>query len=128
MSYWVAVYKFMWGALIALLLLGAAFAFIPKWREYSEYQRRRAEAADRIRLEEEMLKVLKNKQDRFMRDPRFVTQIAHDLGLASTNELIIKFQTDEAVVPSRLPPAHAPAATNRTAPRRAAPPAPARRR
>ena len=127
MSYWVAIYKFMWGALIALLLLGAAFAFIPKWREYSEYQRRRAEAADRIRLEEEMLKVLKNKQDRFMRDPRFVTQIAHDLGLASTNELIIKFQTDEAVVPSRLPPTHAPAATNRTAPRRT-PPAPARRR
>ena len=102
MSYWVTVYRSAWVALVVLAVAGAAVLFMPKWREYREYQRRQVEAADKLRLEEEMLKVLKMKEDRFQRDPRFVEQIAHDLGLAKTNEVIFKFHDEGALSPTGL--------------------------
>ena len=102
MSYWVGVYRSAWVALAVLALAGAAVLFAPKWKEHREYQRRQAEAADKLRLEEEMLKILKMKEDRFQRDPRFVEQIAHDLGLAKTNEVIFKFHDEGTLSPTGL--------------------------
>ena len=103
MSYWVTVYRSAWVALAVLALAGSTVLFTPKWKEYREYQRRQADAADKLRLEEEELKVLKMKEERFQRDPRFVEEIAHDLGLAKSNEVIFKFHDEGPMSPSGLP-------------------------
>jgi cell division protein FtsB len=114
---WQLIYRSAWVALFVMGLVGASVAFIPKWQEHRALQRQRAAAEEALRDEEEMLKVLKMKQERFQRDPRFVEQIAHDLGMAKPDEVIFKFH-DEAVAAkiaalTNAPPSPPPAATNR---------------
>ena len=128
---WQLIYRSAWVALFIMGMIGATVAFLPKWREHRQLQRERAAAEEALRLEEEMLKVLKMKQERFQRDPRFVEQIAHDLGMARPDEVIFKFHNDDApaaVSPTtNAAPRRPTAATNRpsAAPRR---PAATRRR
>jgi len=93
-SYWVVIYRTGWIALAVLGLVGASVAFVPKWKEYRDYQRRNTEMAREEALEQEMLNLLKSKQERFRTDPRFVVRIAHDLGLARSNEVIFRYQGD----------------------------------
>ncbi len=94
MSYWNVIYRTAWLALAIMTLIGVLCLFLPRWREYHEYQRRRAELADQVRLEEEMLRVLRTRQERFRQDPRFVEQMAHDLGMARPGETLFKFRND----------------------------------
>jgi hypothetical protein len=117
-SYWVVIYRTGWIALAGLGLVGASVAFVPKWKEYRDYQRRNAEMAREEALEQEMLNLLKSKQERFRTDPRFVVRIAHDLGLARSNEVIFRYQGDAppppavTTSPPRPPPSHRPAASS----------------
>jgi hypothetical protein len=119
MSYWIVIYRVGWVALVALGLVGASVAFVPKWKEYREYQRRSSEMAREEALEQEMINLLKAKQERFRTDPRFVVRIAHDLGLARSNEVIFRFQQEAPTLrpvatnppprPAARPPATPPA-------------------
>lgn len=92
MRLWNLLYRGAWIALAALIAAGAAGMIVPKWREYRAAQARKAEAEERVRLEEEMLGLLKERQERFARDPRFVQQLAHDLGMARPNEVLFRFR------------------------------------
>lgn len=118
MSYWVVIYRTGWIALAVLGLVGASVAFVPKWNEYRGYQRRNTEMAREEALEQEMLNLLKSKQERFRTDPRFVARIAHDLGLARSNEVIFRFQGDAPPPPAvtssppRTPASQRPAASS----------------
>jgi len=108
MNIWQIIYRSTWVALLALMVVGTIGMFLPKWREYNEFKRRKAEAEDRIRVEEDMVRILQTRQQRFLSDPDFVVQVAHDLGLARSNEVVFKYR--EEIVPAT--PAAAPAATN----------------
>lgn len=113
MNFWIVVYRVCWAALFVMLAILAWSATVPKWRELREFERRKAELAREIAAEEEMIKLLRLKQEKFRGDPKFVERLAHDLGLARSNEVLIRVITDPA----------APAAPDRRQ-RESPPPAP----
>jgi cell division protein FtsB len=92
MSFWDGLYRSACAALALLFVVGLAMVFVPRWQEYRDLQRRRAEAEARLQLHEEMLHRLKENQERFHRDPRFVERLAHDLGMARHDEIIFRFR------------------------------------
>lgn len=94
MNTWIVIYRMSWAVLIILGCIGASVFFVPKWKEYREYQRKHAEMSAQIELEEEMINLLRAKQERFRTDPRFVERVARDLGLARSNEVIFRFDSD----------------------------------
>ena len=96
MNFWKTVYRTAWAIFAGLALAAAAIVFIPKWREYQEYHRRRAEAQELMRMENDRLNLLKQKQERFETDPRFVERMAHEQGLARPGEVIFRFHGDES--------------------------------
>ena len=96
MNPWVVIYRFAWFTLGGLLLIAMLCLFSPQYKQYREYQRTEAELEDQIRLEEEMLTLLKRKQEQFRSDPRFVEKIAHEFGLAKQDEVIFKFMDEDS--------------------------------
>lgn len=98
MSQWSTIYRFAWIALGVLVLIGMGFMFVPLIQEDREYQRREQALREEIRHDEERIRELRMKQERFQSDPAFVERIAHDMGLAKPNETIFRFiDEDEAV-------------------------------
>ncbi len=95
MGYWTIIYRFVWIALGALLLIGMGFMFVPTIQEDRENQRREAELTEEIRQNEQRIRTLRLKQERFESDPAFVERIAHDIGLAGPDEVIFRFIDDE---------------------------------
>jgi cell division protein FtsB len=97
MNIWVFLYRFAWSVLGLLLLFGLAAAFYPKVRQYHELQARHEKMEEEVRLEEELVKHLRDKQERLLSDPRFVEKIAREeLGLAKPGETVFKFSDDPA--------------------------------
>ena len=94
MKYANAIYKFAWITLLILFLAGMTGIFLPQFRQYQEFKRREDELAREIQAEEEKIKRLKHWQERFPGDKRFVEQIAHELGMAKTNEIVFTFVDD----------------------------------
>lgn len=90
MNIWDAIYRAAWIALIALILIGVFSVFKPKIEEHRQNRRRKADIEEQIRMEQEMLKVIKYKKHRYYNDGEFVKQLAHKLGLAETGEVIFK--------------------------------------
>lgn len=99
MNFWKLIYKSASVALGVLMLIALAAVFWPKWKEYRNYEQRREEARRQIQEEEERYLHLKTQQERFRTDPRFVEQVAHDLGMAKTNEVLFKFKEDPSAPP-----------------------------
>lgn len=91
MNIWDLIYRLAWIVLFILLLIGTGVLVTPKLNEYRETQAHKQELEKQIRLEEEMLKVLKLKQQRFESDPEFVRGLAHEMGLAAPDEVIFKY-------------------------------------
>ncbi len=94
MNIWVVIYRVSCAALGVLLVIGILSMFSPQYKQYRENERRAEELEYGIALEEEMLKTLRRKQERFRSDPRFVEQIAREIGLAKPGETIFKFMDD----------------------------------
>ena len=99
MNFWVIVYRFSWVTLVAMVFFGIIIMSVPQFRQYQEYQRREQALQEQIQQERETLKHLKEKQERFKSDPRFVEMIAHEKGLAKPEETIFKFIDDEVPAP-----------------------------
>ncbi len=95
MSRWVAIYRIAWIALGVLVLVGMGFMFVPLIQEDREYQRRESALREEIRQEEQRIRELKLKQERFQSDPAFVERIAHEIGLAKPDETIFRFVDEE---------------------------------
>ena len=100
MKYLGTIYKAAWITLVILFLVGIACMFWPQFEEYREYKRRESQLAREIQLEEEIIKTIKSWQERFPDDKRFVEQIAHEMGMAKTNEIIFTFIEESAQQPS----------------------------
>ncbi len=100
MSYWDVIYKSAWGILGILVIIGVLCLFLPKIRQHQEYQRREALKLEEKRIEEQLISHLKWQQEKFKTDPKFVERIAHEQGMAWTNETIFKFVDDGSGVRS----------------------------
>jgi|YNPMSStandDraft_1061717.scaffolds.fasta_scaffold86344_2 cell division protein FtsB len=94
MSLWTLIYRTCWVLLIVMILVGAAMVMIPRWQEMRAYQQRQIELQREIETEEEMIKLLRMKQERFQTDPEFVERLARDLGLVRSNEVLIRVTTE----------------------------------
>lgn len=82
-----------WFFFIALVLGVVAWScfFIPKLNEHSR-NLGEAEGLQRdIDGLEDQLKVYRKKQDRFKTDPKFVEQMANEVGMVKPGEMIFKF-------------------------------------
>jgi len=96
MSYWDVIYRSAWAALGVLIAVAVLCMFWPKIRLHQEYQRKEAELLEEKRMEEQLIMHLKRQQERFKSDPKFVERIAHEQGMAWTNETLFKFVDDGA--------------------------------
>lgn len=91
MSYWTVINRFVWVALAVLVLVGMGFMFVPLIHQDRELQRRESALREEIRLDQERMRELQLKQERFRSDPAFIERIAHELGLAKPNETVFRF-------------------------------------
>ena len=97
MNHWVMIYRIGWITLAVLVVIAVTAMFEPKFKQYRELRRKEAALQDEIRLEEEMVKHLKNQQERLRSDPRFVEKLAREeLGYAKPGETVFRFTDDEA--------------------------------
>ncbi len=102
MNFWVMIYRIGWIALAILVVIAVIAMFIPQIRQYNELHRREAAIQEEIRLEEEIIKHLKDRQEKLRTDPRFVEKIAREeLGYAKPGETVFRFTDDEAPGSSR---------------------------
>ena len=90
-KHWNVFYRYVIGAAVLLALIGGGFAFLPKWGQFRSYQETKSNLKDDIRAEEERIKELRLKQERFSTDKYFVQKIAHETGFAHENEVIFQF-------------------------------------
>ncbi len=96
MNIWTAIYRAAVVASFGLLATVAALGIVPKWRAMQDYRRRKEDLERQIAIEEELTKLLRQKQERFRTDPRFVERIARDLGLARSNEVLYRVVRETA--------------------------------
>jgi len=115
-SIWTAIYRAAVVAAFGLLLAVAAIGIVPKWKAMQDYRKRKEDLEREIAIEEELTKLLRQKQERFRTDPRFVERIARDLGLARSNEILYRITREPMPVSATN--------QNRTGTSRAAPSSP----
>lgn len=95
MNIWSILIRASWTALILIGLFALAGIFYPKYQQHRDIQAREMQLREDVRMEEEMLRHLKTKQERLRTDPRFVEKIAREeLGLAKPGETVFKFLDD----------------------------------
>jgi len=90
-KYWNQIYRYAALAAIGLALTGVVFAFLPKVHQSRAYQATRQALEAEIRSQEEAIKELRIRQERFGSDKYFVQQLAHEIGYAHENEMIYQF-------------------------------------
>ena len=96
MNYWVLIYRVGWITLGLLVVIAVAAIFVPQIKQYTELQRKEAALQEEIRLEEEIVKHLKDQQERLKSDPRFVEKLAREeLGYSKPGETVFRFTDDE---------------------------------
>lgn len=94
MNLWKFIYR-MSAAVVVLVVVAVILRFFyPKWSEYRSAQAERARLQEEIRLNQELIRVYKLKQERFKNDPEFVERMAHEIGLAKDNEIIFRLQEE----------------------------------
>ncbi len=96
MNVWVLIYRLAWSAITIVAIIGIAIVFKKPVNRFHELQVREQRLKDENRLKQEMLDHLKAKQERLIKDPRFVEKIAREeLGYAKPGETVFKFVDDE---------------------------------
>ncbi len=94
MNVWLTIRRI---ALVAVVLGGLVLSvsvFLPKWTEYRKLQHKRAEAQQAVVMENDRLNLLQKNLARFEQDARFVETLAHQQGLARTNEVLFRIPAD----------------------------------
>ena len=99
MNFWKAIYRFSFLTVAIFLFVALLAMFVPQYKEYQANQHREQDLQIKIRRENELLKSLKEKQERFKADPRFIKQIANEMGMATPEETIFKFVNEEEPAP-----------------------------
>jgi len=94
MKFWLVVYRVFSVAFIVILIIGIANFFLPKIRQNREKQRKAAVLEEENRIKEDMVKQLREKQERFLSDPKYIERIAREeLGKARPGETIFRFNS-----------------------------------
>lgn len=102
MNYWVMIYRIGWITLAILVVIAVIAMFVPQIKQYNELHRKEAALQEEIRLEEEIVKHLKDQQERLKSDPRFVEKLAREeLGYAKPGETVFRFTDDEPPASNR---------------------------
>ena len=95
MKYWDKIVTVSWISLtVCTVTAGLLLIFMPELREYKENNKTIATLEEGIAREEADYQRLHKKQERFKKDPAYVEQIGHEMGMVYPNETIYKF-TDE---------------------------------
>ena len=96
MNVWVLIYRFALTMLGILGLVALFYFFYPSVRRMQELQNQQAKLEEQNRFDAELLRHLKAKEEKLMKDPRFVEKIAREeLGYAKPGETVFKFVDDE---------------------------------
>ena len=94
MKFWLVVYWVFSVVFVVILIIGIANFFLPKIRQNREKQRKAAVLEEENRIKEDMVKQLREKQERFLSDPKYIERIAREeLGKARTGETIFRFNS-----------------------------------
>ena len=102
MNFWVTIYRVGWITLAILVVVAVVAMFVPQIKQYNELHRKESALQDEIRLEEEIIKHLKDQQERLEKDPRFVEKLAREeLGYAKPGETVFRFTDDDAPTSNR---------------------------
>lgn len=92
MSIWVLIHRISAAMIIAVALIWAWKLFYPQIKQTRELTEKKQAIEQEINRDEEILKHLREKQQRLLNDPRFVEMIAREeLGLAKPGETVFKF-------------------------------------
>lgn len=96
MNFWVLLYRIGWVAFAILVVIAVISLFVPQINQYREMRRRDAALQEEIRLKEEILRHLKDQQDRLRSDPRFIEKIAREeFGFARPGETVFRFVDED---------------------------------
>ncbi len=96
MNFWVLLYRGAWIILAILAVVLVISIYLPQYGELKEAERKQASIEADIRDQEEILQLLKMKQERLMSDPRFLEKIVREeFGMAKEGESVIKFIEDQ---------------------------------
>ena len=94
MKFWLVVYRAFSVAFVVILIIGIANFFLPKIRQNREKQRKAAVLEEENRIKEGMVKQLREKQERFLSDPKYIERIAREeFGKAKPGETIFRFNS-----------------------------------
>lgn len=92
MNLWLTIYRLACAAFAIILVILIVALFLPKVRQAQERQRKAAILEEENRAKEEMTKQLRQQQERFVSDPKYVERVAREeLGKARTSETIFRF-------------------------------------
>ena len=94
MNYWVLIYRCAWVMLVILCVIGLTCIFLPKCRQYQEWQQKREQLQTETDQIESSIKKLQQQQEQLQTDPAFVERTARELGMAKPGETIFKVQRE----------------------------------
>lgn len=91
-KYWNKVYRYVALAAVLLVLIGVSFAFMPKIRQFNDYEKTKVNLEAEIAAEKERIKELRLNQEKFSTDKHFVQKIAHEIGFVHEGETVYQFE------------------------------------
>ncbi|MFC1451868.1 septum formation initiator family protein [Verrucomicrobiota bacterium] len=95
--------RFAWGILVALLVVGIACIFIPKYKRLREYQRTRAELEEQNTRLEQSIRQLVTNQERFESESAFVERTARESGRVKPSEFVFRYTNAESQATATVP-------------------------
>jgi cell division protein FtsB len=105
MNYWVLIYRFAWGILLLLLVLGILFVFLPQCNRLRTLEQKREALETENRELDAMSRNLRDKQQQFDTNPAFVVRTARESGMIMPHETVYKITNSEARAESLPAPA-----------------------
>ncbi len=92
MNLWLIIYRLACVIFAIMLVIVIIALFLPKVRQAQERQRKAAVIEEQNRAREKMTKQLRENQEQFMSDPKYVERVAREeLGKAKPGETIFRF-------------------------------------
>lgn len=95
MNVWNIIYRFSWGLLAVLIVIGFVLIFTPKARKLACLQGVKAEIEARNADKAEQIKQLQTRQERFVSDSTFVEHTAREAGLVMAGEVVYQFTNEQ---------------------------------
>ncbi len=96
MNIWLVIYRVSCAAFAVIVIIAVVSIFLPRIRENEERQKRAAVLEEENRAKAEMTEELRDRQEQFRSDPRYVERIAREkLGKAKPGEVIFRFTDTE---------------------------------